>query len=169
MANSANPSKIPTSLVGAAGEHFVMFQLYRRGLMVGQPPQGVPDVDLLVLDESAKVLTNLQVKTRTKGADGGWHMKVKHEHLVSDRLWYVFVDMELESPVSYIIPSKVVAQAVSRAHAIWLASPGKNGKAHQQTDMRRIRPTYPFDVPDFPPGWMDQFRENWDALKQNAA
>ena len=168
MVNSATSSKIPTSLVGAAGEHFVMFQLYRRGLMVGQPPQGVPDVDLLVLDESAKVLTNLQVKTRTKGADGGWHMKVKHEHLVSDRLWYVFVDMELESPLSYIIPSNVVAQAVSRSHAIWLASPGKNGKAHQQTDMRRIRPTYPFDVPGFPPGWMDQFREKWNALKQGA-
>ena len=63
--------KISSTLIGAAGEHFVMFQLYRRGIMVGQPPQGVANVDLLVLDEDAAVIKNIQVKTRSKGADGG--------------------------------------------------------------------------------------------------
>ena len=159
------PKKIPTSLVGAAGEHFVMFQLYRRGLMVGQPPQGVADVDLLVLDERAQVITNIQVKTRSKGSDGGWHMKAKHERLVSDRLWYVFVDMELDSPTCYVVPSAIVARVVEESHKTWLAMPGKKGKTHRDSDMRKLRPRYPFDLPGFPDNWLDQYRERWDLLK----
>ena len=157
--------KIPTSLIGAAGEHFVMFQLYRRGLMVGQPPQGVADVDLLVLDERAQVMKNIQVKTRSKGSDGGWHMKTKHERLVSDRLWYVFVDMENDSPTCYVVPSAVVAKVVKDSHSTWLALPGKKGQKHQDSDMRRVRPRYPFELPGFPDNWLDQYRERWDLLK----
>ena len=76
--DTSTKTKVPTRLIGAAGEHFVMYQLYKRGLMVGQPPQGVADVDLLILDESAKIVKSLQVKARSKGADGGLHMKEKH-------------------------------------------------------------------------------------------
>lgn len=162
---SRETSKVPSILVGAAGENFVLFQLYRRGIMAGQPPQGVADVDLLVLDHSARVVKNLQVKTRTKGADGGWHLKEKHERLIGDNLWYVFIDMEPEHPVSYIVPSAVVASVVERAHAIWLATPGKNGKPHADTVMRRILPAYPYEVPGFPPGWLEQYREAWDSLR----
>jgi hypothetical protein len=157
-------SSVSSVLVGAAGEHYVMYKLARAGILVGQPPQGVANVDLLILDESANVLTNLQVKTRTKGADGGWHLKAKHENLRSGRLWYVFVDMEPDSPVCLIIPSDVVADAVKISHATWLSTPGKNGQPHRDTDMRRIRPTYPFEVQGFPPGWMDKYREAWHLL-----
>ena len=166
MASSSFGS-VPTTLVGAAGEHYVMFQLYRRGIMVGQPPQGVADVDLLVLDEKAQIMKNIQVKTRSKGADGGWHMKKKHDTLISPHLWYVFVDMEPDSPTCFVIPSQVVADAVRTAHQIWMATPGLKGQAHKETDMRRIRPSYPFDVTGYPNGWMDQYREQW-ALLQNA-
>ena len=132
--------KIPSGLVGAAGEHFVMYQLYKRGLMVGQPPQGVADVDLLVLDEKANIVKSIQVKARSKGADGGWHMKAKHEELRNPRLWFVFVDMEPVEPICYVMPSSVVAKIVQLSHSIWLGLPG------------------------FPDGWMDQYRERWDLL-----
>lgn len=164
MSNEASKQKIPTRLIGAAGEHFVMFQLYRRGLMVGQPPQGVADVDLLVLDENAGIVTNLQVKSRSRGADGGWHMKSKHENLVNPRLWYVFVDMEHVAPSCFVIPSHRVAEVVRLSHSIWLSMPGKNGQAHGHTDMRRVRPKYPFEIPGYPNGWMEEFRERWDLL-----
>lgn len=156
--------KVSTRLIGAAGEHYVMFQLYRRGLMVGQPPQGVADVDLLVLDDNAGIVTSLQVKTRSRGADGGWHMKSKHENLVSQRLWYVFVDMEEESPHCFVIPSARIAEVVRLSHSIWLSTPGKDGRPHVDTDMRRVRPSYQFDVPGYPDGWMEEFRERWDLL-----
>lgn len=163
--NGKEVVRIPTTLVGAAGEHFVMYQLYRRGIMVGQPPQGVANVDLLVLDEDAAVIKNIQVKTRSKGADGGWHMKKKHEELISPLLWYVFVDMEPESPTCHIIPSEVVAKAIRVAHETWMATPGSKGQPHKDTDMRRIRPQYPFELVDFPAGWMSPYLERWDLLR----
>ena len=165
--DTSTKTKVPTRLIGAAGEHFVMYQLYKRGLMVGQPPQGVADVDLLILDESAKIVKSLQVKARSKGADGGWHMKEKHESLQNPRLWYVFVDMEIESPICFIIPSNVVAEVVKLSHSIWLATPGKGGRPHGHTEMRRIRPDYQFEIPGYPKGWMEKYREKWDLLTEN--
>lgn len=151
-------------LTGAAGEHYVLFRLLRMGLLAGLPPTGAPDVDILIIDESAKVVTSLQVKTRRKGADKGWHMRAKHETLVSDRLFYVFVDMEPVEPVSYVIPSAVVADVVTKENASWLRAPGKKGQAHNQTDMRRVQPKYSYSVEGFPDGWMEEYREAWSLI-----
>lgn len=158
--------KVPTVLIGAAGENFVLYELYRRGIMAGQPPQGVADVDLLILDERARVITNLQVKTRTYGSDGGWHMKPKHEALVSDRLFYVFVDLEPDQTVAYIIPSATVAEHVKRNHSTWLNLPGRNGRIHKDSSVRRLIPNLSFEVEGFPHGWIEQFRDRWDLLEQ---
>lgn len=160
-------TKVPTTLVGAAGEHFVMYELYRRGIMVGQPPQGVADVDLLVLDEKAKVVKSLQVKTSSKGSKIGWIMRSKHEDLVSPQLWYVFVGMEIEKPVCYVLPSKVVAEFVKISHSTWLKMTTVKGSAHNDSDVRKISNKYPFSVPGFPDGWMDKYEGRWDLLKDS--
>jgi len=160
-------TKISTSLVGAAGEHFVMYELYRRGIMVGQPPQGVADVDLLVLDEKAKVVKSLQVKTSSKGSKIGWIMKSKHENLVSPQLWYVFVGMEIEKPVCYVLPSKVVAQFVKISHSAWLKMPTVKGGSHNDSDLRKISNKSSISVPGFPDGWMDKYEGRWDLLKDS--
>jgi hypothetical protein len=161
------PLRIPTSLIGAAGEHFVMFELYRRGIMVGQPPQGVADVDLLVLDDAAKVVTSLQVKTSSKGPKTGWIMKSKHETLVSPRLWYIFVSLDFEKPVCFVIPSKVVAKATEISHSTWLKMTTSKGDVHNDSDMRKITNKYPFVLPGFPDGWMDKYEGRWDLLKES--
>ena len=154
-----------TTLTGAAGEHFVLYKLLRRGLLAGLPPAGAPDVDVLVIDDDANVLISLQVKTRRKGADKGWHMKEKHERLVSPRLFYVFVDMEPEDPVCYVIPSSVVAQCVTRENESWLATPGRNGQQHNDSVMRRLLPKYPYPVEGFAEGWLETYREQWELLE----
>lgn len=161
------PTKVPTILVGAAGEHFVMYELYRRGIMVGQPPQGVADVDLLVLDDAAKVVKSLQVKTSSKGPKTGWIMKSKHETLVSPRLWYIFVSMELEKPVCYVIPSKVIAEATKISHSTWLEMTTSKGNVHNDSEMRKIMNKYSFPLPGFPDGWMDEYEGRWDLLKDS--
>jgi hypothetical protein len=154
-----------TSLTGAAGEYFVLYKLLRRGILAGLPPVGAPDVDILVIDESANVLISLQVKTRRKGADKGWHMKEKHEQLASPRLIYVFVDMEPEEPVCYVVPSAVVAQCITRENQAWLATPGKNGQPHNESVMRRLLPKFPYRVEGFDDGWLEKYRESWEQLE----
>lgn len=106
-----------SSLTGAAGEHFVMSQLLRRGLIAALAPAGVPNCDIVVTDDIGERLCAVQVKTRQgKGSDRGWHMSRKHESLKSLSLFYCFVDFAAEtdgSPFSYVVPAPVVAQALT--------------------------------------------------------
>jgi hypothetical protein len=107
----------------------------------------------------------VQVKTRTMGADGGWHMGEKHEMLHHDRLFYAFLDLEPASPQVFIIPCAVVQDAVRLSHSKWLALPGAGGRVHRDSNVRRVRPSYPYGVPGFPAGWMEVYRERWDYLE----
>lgn len=163
------PSMLVRALVGPAGEHYVLFRLYRLGLMAALAPPGAPDVDVLVLTPDQEVAAQVQVKTRTYGTDKGWHMKPKHERLVDDRLIYAFVDLEPESaPVTYVIPSAVVADVLASSHQAWLAAPGAKGRVHKDSNMRRLLPAYKPGMPDYPHGWLDRYVERWDILRNFA-
>ena len=91
-------------------------------------------------------------------------MNVKHEEIKDKNLFYAFVALgEPESDV-YVIPAKVVAQAVTESHAKWLNTPGAKGQQRNATDMRRIRNRYGIGLKSAPDGWMDKYLEKWDLL-----
>jgi hypothetical protein len=150
-------------LTGSAGEHYVLYRLHREGILAAQSPAGARDADILVFNNLG-VGTRVQVKTRTYGADGGWHMGQKHESMRDPGLVYAFVDMEPEPPVVYVVPSEVVANVVAGSHLAWLGAPGKAGRVHKNHDMRRLRPEYPFELAGFTGRWLDAYRERWDLL-----
>jgi hypothetical protein len=160
---------IERGLVGPAGEHFVLFKLYRLGMLASLAPPGISTLDILVLSFDQRVVATVQEKTRTFGRDGGWHMSAKHEgeRYVSDRHFYAFVDLETDPPTTYVIPSAVVADVLARAHAAWASAPGKGGRQRKaETTFRRIQPAYPDSSLEYPPGWMDEWRERWDLLER---
>ena len=152
------------SLVGPAGEHFVLYQLYRRGLLAALAPPGVPEVDIIVLDQHQVVRVGIQVKARTKGRDGGWHMRRKHQGLRSPQLYYAFVDFEPNIPITYIIPSAVVAQLLEASHRAWLGALGARGQPHRDHDMRRVQPMYPHPWPGYASNWLEKYRDDWAQL-----
>lgn len=161
-----------TSLLGAAGEHYVMSELLRRGYIAALAPAGVPNMDIIVADTEGNRLCSIQVKTRSgRGGDGGWHMSVKHERLCSDALFYCFVDFggtERERPEIYVIPSAMVAEVVSRSHAVWLRNPGRDGRTRRDSNVRRLLPNYdrvfrPEPNP-YPEGWLAPYRNAWHLL-----
>src|ERR1039457_4680329 len=89
-----------STILGAAGEHYVMCQLLRGGMIAALAPTGVPNTDIVVTDQIGDRRCAIQVKTRReKGSDGGWHMKPKHEEFsspnsftalsISDRRWLI--------------------------------------------------------------------------------
>lgn len=124
-----------SSLLGAAGEHYVMSQLLRRGLIAVLAPVGVPTADIVITDDCGERACALQVKTRRAiGSDGGWPMKAKHEEIRSASLYYVFPSFPSDSrqlPDAFVIPSMIVADALFTAHRAWLARPGRGGVAHK--------------------------------------
>lgn len=153
---------VQRSLVGPAGEHFVLFRLYQQGMLASLSPPGSPTVDVLVLAADESVIATLQVKTRTRGTNKGWHMNSKQEHMSAPRCFYAFVDMDVPEgamPITYIIPSSEVAKMLAASHKAWLAIPN-----HRDNPMRNVRPSHPFRVPGYPDGWMDQYREAWGRL-----
>jgi hypothetical protein len=162
-----------STLLGAAGEYFVMSELLRRGYIAALAPQGVPNADIVVTDVSSSHLCTVQVKTRRDiGSDGGWHMKEKHESIRSDRLFYCFVDFgksPSDRPSVHVIPSGVVAETLSTSHKQWLSKPGRKGQAHKDGPMRRLKPDYAKDFSNttnpYPDGWLDRYRDAWDLLK----
>lgn len=92
-------------------------------------------------------------------------MSKKHEAIQADSLFYAFVDLEPEVPVTYIVPSGVVADVLQKAHQTWVETPGKGGRPHDpDSTFRRLRP-------DFPPGyagedrWLDLYKERWELLE----
>ena len=157
-------SAFAKGLVGPAGEHYVMYQVHRRGRLAALTPRNLPEADVMIVSRDGEAATLVQVKARSFGADGGWHMSEKHERIRAARLVYCFVDFEPAAPVTYLVPSVLVATVVFEEHQAWLARPGKDGRPHTENKMRRIRPRYPYPVPSAPDGWLDQWRERWELL-----
>lgn len=166
-----------STLLGAAGEHHVMAELLRRGYIAALAPQGVPNADIVVTDIEGARLCSIQVKTRRDiGADGGWHMKAKHEHVRGERLFYCFVDFGRttdDRPTVLVLPSMRVADALVASHRQWLAMPGKNGQPHRDGPMRRLLPDYSrvyrgVECP-YPKGWLESYRDAWHLLDLEAA
>lgn len=162
-----------STLTGAAGEHYVMSQLLRRGYIAALAPAGVPNCDIVVTDDIGDRLCAVQVKTRNNlGADGGWHMRRKHEELDSPTLFYCFVDFGdrgESQPITWVVPAAVVARTLSECHQAWLAQPGKKGQPHKDNDMRRFLPGYDhLPVDSYRTGWLSPYREAWDLLQLQA-
>jgi len=160
-----------STVLGAAGEHYVMCQLLRRGLIAALAPVGVPNTDIVVTDDIGDRLCAVQVKTRVeKGSDGGWHMGAKHEAIRSGTLFYAFVDFGksiIDPPVCYIVPSGVVADVIKRSHEVWLSTPGKAGQQRIDSDFRRFLPNYDKMGLEFGrgAGWLEAYRENWALIE----
>ena len=160
-----------SSLTGAAGEHLVMSRLLSRGYIAALAPQGVLNFDIVISSPAGDQLCAFQVKTSwAKGGDRGWHMNEKHEKIVADRIFYAFVDLGKDAeqtPCVYVVPSKVVADAVQRSYKQWIKGLGKHGQVRNKTKFRRLN----FDYQkicgphfDLKLGWLDGYRENWDQI-----
>ena len=158
------------NLTGAAGEYYAMCQLLRLGYIAALAPIGVPNADIVVTDADGNKLSAIQVKARRNiGADRGWHMKPKHEKLISSSLVYCFVQFDLDlkaSPSCWIVPSNIVADTLTRSHQAWLGTPGRNGRSHQDHAMRRFLPDYSHVGlgTSHGQGWLDPYEENWGLI-----
>lgn len=173
MTKAANDSRVNSSLLGAAAEHYVMSQLLRRGKLAALAPTGMPFADILVCDEHGTALSALQVKARTYGLDGGWHMNRKHEDCREKLHIYCFVDFGVDlngQPRCWIVPSAIVADALKTSYQTWLQKPGKGGKPHRDYPGRRLRPDYSdIGLTTYTAGWLNAYEGDWDLIAAEAS
>ncbi len=157
-----------STILGAAGEHFVMSQLLRRNMIAALAPTGVPNADIVVTDKLGDRLCAVQVKVRRDiGFDGGWHMGQKHEELTSPNLFYCFVDFGkslADQPKTWVVPGSIVAKSLQEIHQDWLRTPGKRGQQRNDSTFRRFMPDYE-PLPQYKMGWLQVYFENWASLE----
>ncbi len=136
-----NDSKIElTSLLsGVAGEYFVAAELSRRGYLASITLRNTKGVDILCSNSDATKTVALQVKTNRR-SNREWMLNQKAETFYADNHFYVFVNLHdgKQQPDYFIVPSEAVATHVKETHATWLAAPGKDGRAHTDTTMRKF-------------------------------
>lgn len=144
-----NKSKSSTA---NAGQYFVAAELAKMGHIALITMQNTENVDILVSNAAGTRTVNIQVKTQSANGHS-WPLNEKAERTHSPSFFYVFVALgsEGERPEYFIVPSKVVAEAVSKNHTEWLAQPGRNGQPHKDNPVRK------FD--DYQP-----YREQWSIL-----
>ena len=94
-------------------------------------------------------------------------MGEKHEKLIRPRLFYCMVDFGeglADIPKCWILPSAMMADVLAKSHRAWLDTPGKGGRAHQESKMRRLTHSYEYDTYRVAEGWLSEHQDSWDLL-----
>ena len=113
--------KMLSAQVRAIGEHYVLSRVLSLGFVADLAPENTKNIDIIGISEDGNKSLQVQVKTRTKGrsSDEGWHMQEKHESIVGENLFYIFVSIsplwkDKDQPETYVIPSKKVSAVLKR-------------------------------------------------------
>jgi hypothetical protein len=158
-------AQFQSAITGAAGEHYVMWQLLRRGHLAALTPTGAAGVDILISDQTGQRLAALQVKTAGSPVKRSWQMNQKHESIVSPSLFYCFVSPSVDPcrlPDCWIVPSEIVAEHVRLCHELWLSGTPRNEGSRIDSPRRAMNLYF---ENTYPRGWMDEFHEAWGRLE----
>ncbi len=131
--------KLPKTLSGVAGEYFVAGELSRRGYIASVTLRNTRGVDILAASSDVSKSVGIQVKTNQNSVRL-WMMNEKAEAIVSEDLFYVFVNLNGGSgqPTYHVVSSEVVANYCQISHAEWLAETGRKGQTRNDTPMRKF-------------------------------
>lgn len=143
---------LPTILAGITGEYLVAAELSRRGYVASITLRNTRGIDILVSNQDATKTVAIQVKTTQRGKPE-WVMSRKAERDLAENLFYVFVALGPQQPDAFhIVPRADVARYVREAHKRWLDTPGKGGRVHRDSDVRKFRDSE------------NRYRDRWDLL-----
>lgn len=132
-------TELTSLLSGVAGEYFVAAELSRRGYLASITLRNTKGVDILCSNADATKTVAIQVKTNRR-SNREWMLNQKAESFYANNHFYVFVNLHdnEQQPDYFIVPSIVVATHAKETHASWLAAPGKDGRTHVDTTMRKF-------------------------------
>ncbi len=130
--------KVNNISIGNSGEYFVAAELERHGFSVAIPMSNVELFDILAINRTTHKQFAIQVKTH-HSTNKKWTLGPKNEQIKDDNIIYFFVTLnEMDAPEYHIVPSKIVAEVISREHQVWLQTPGKNGQPHKDNSIRKF-------------------------------
>lgn len=146
--------------LGEKGELWALTKLQKLGLNAYRTSRNAKNVDIVISDGAGGRVRDLQVKSRDRYKN--WTMSRRHETIIDPLLYYCFLEFDAadlsREPVSWIVPSEVVANALRESHQAYLSqSPG----TRKDTAKRNFRGDYTNRglIEKYGPGWLDEYRD----------
>jgi hypothetical protein len=150
------------TLIGNAGEYYVVAELLKRGIVASLAPRNAPGFD--VLATKGRFTSRIRVKTKSEQYDI-WQWAAKPDGTifrdlleVSDFTVLVNLTRKTCDLEFFIVPTYLVHQWLTSRFERWLNEPGKNGRPHNPTNKKRHL-GYREHAKALQP-----FRDNWDIL-----
>ena len=150
---------------GNASQFFVAGELCRRGYSAVVTLGNTPNTDVLCSNIAGTRFVHIQVKTFVPG-NRTCSVGLKAEKDFGPKFFWVLggipqpgQDRDFEY---FVIPSRVMAKNVAKAHGLWLRTPGKDGRPHKQNSVRTVH------LPPFKSfsGWsIARYRDRWDLIE----
>ncbi len=140
-------------LTGIAGEYYAAAELSVRGFMAAVTLRNNESIDILAYRQADGKQFAIQVKTVRHGSPK-WPLNKKAESDFKDNKFYIFVQLksDLTRPDFYIISSQELAENIKNNNQVWLETPGRQGQAHNENDIRVFKDD------------LEKYKENWPLL-----
>ena len=151
---------------GNASQFFIAGELCRRGYSAVVTLGNTPNTDILCSNMEGTKFIHIQVKIFVPG-NKTCSVGVKSEKNFGKNFFWILGGIPKPEQKSdflyYIIPSKVMAENVKKAHQLWLKTPGKKGQKHNETSVRTVHipPKKSFSSWD-----ISKFLNRWDLIEK---
>ena len=150
------------TLIGNAGEYFVMAELLKRGVIAALAPRNAPGFDIL----ATKPEKTVRIRVKTKSEEyNEWQWMVKKDgsifrYLQSEEDFTVMVNLTVETKNMdyFILPTSILNNWLYEDFKTWLATPGKGGRLHSSDNPKRNLKYITYAKK------LDEYRMNWNLL-----
>ncbi|MBN1991949.1 MAG: hypothetical protein JW953_04550 [Anaerolineae bacterium] len=150
------------TLIGNAGEYYVVAELLKRGIIAALAPRNAPAFDILATYDNKMV--RIRVKTKTDKYDA-WQWNAKKDGIIfrdldnqDDFTILVNLAMDYREMTFYVIPTHLLNKWLIEDFQEWVATPGKRGRPHNASSKKRnLRYKKYQDA-------LQQYLNNWDIL-----
>lgn len=129
------------SLIGNAGEYYVVAELLKRGIIAALAPRNAPSFDIL----ATKGNRTVRIRVKTKSQEYSiWQYSVKKDgsifrDLSKDGDVTVLVDLAMATKdlKFYIVPTCRIDVLLKKDFEEWVSTPGKNNRPHDPENKKR--------------------------------
>jgi len=150
------------TLIGNAGEHLVMAELLKRGIIAALAPRNSPAFDILATNHKKTV--NIRVKTKSGEIDA-WQWSIKKNGKVFNYLkkeddFSVLVDLtsDIKDTDFFIIPTYEIDKWMTDDFNNWVHTPGKKGQQRNPDNKKRTLLASKISAQ------LGGYKNNWDIL-----
>lgn len=129
------------TLIGNAGEYYVMAELLKGGAVAALAPQNAPSFDILATKQNRTV----RIRVKTKSHDFHvWQWSAKKDgtifrNLSKDGDFTVLVGLAMENKDLrfYVMPTHTIDKWLQEDFKKWVKTPGRNNRPHNPTNPKR--------------------------------